>query len=317
MAHTPGQTYEYAVADGHHGMRLDHFITLHVDGYSRSFVQKLIASGSVTIAGLAVTKSGFLVQPGTSVKVHIPVFDRASMWDKGAVDALGVTIVFEHEDFMVINKPAGLLVHPVPGDTTSITLVDWILTYVINAQSIGVEGRPGIVHRLDRDTSGLMIVAKTVRAQAIFGDMFRDRVVKKTYLAVVKGHPDRQVTVTFPIGRDTVVKHKMSHRNPDGKDACTYIDVVEYFTDSTLISARPVTGRTHQIRVHCAALGYPLIGDALYGAPSPHITRHALHAHELAFTFDGKKYNVSAELPDDFKKLLSLSRSYIFDQEKT
>ena len=225
---------------------------------------------------------------------------------------------FENENFIVVNKPAGLLVHATDTAKDEVTLVDWLLTKVKGLTGIGAVERPGIIHRLDQDTSGLLVVAKNNYAHEKISQMFKDRLVKKTYWAIVKGHPAKEGAIDFSVMRHPVYRNKMIHVQTSGKlstkqasarDALTNYIVLEDFDDCSLVEAKPVTGRTHQIRVHFSGLGHPLIGDKLYGQQSKFIKRHALHAKAIEFEFEGKKYHLEAEVPKDFQRALKELKS--------
>ena len=174
---------------------------------------------------------------------------------------------------------------------------------------VGESERPGIVHRLDKNTSGIMIIPRKDYVHAIFSEMFKDRKIKKTYLAIVEGHPDPKGTIDLPISRHPTEKIKMSHLNPAGKDSTTNYSVLEYFEKCSLVELKPTTGRTHQIRVHMAAIGHPLLGDSTYGKESYMIGRHALHANKLEFEYNKELFSFSCdEQPEDFKNALEKLR---------
>jgi len=238
--------------------------------------------------------------------------ERSVEIDPEIVKNIDVQILHEDEHFVVIGKPAGLLVHTPHHLSNEVTLVDWLLAHYDEVASVGYVDRPGIVHRLDKNTSGLMIVCRSNHAHTVFGSMFRERQISKTYLALVKGHPSRTGTIDLLVGRDPIHKARVrTYKNLDEypnikkRDALTRYKVISYFEDCSLVEVKPVTGRTHQIRVHLAAIGHPLVGDTVYGTASKKIDRHALHAAELSFSFKGKEHVIKQPMPDDLANLIS------------
>jgi 23S rRNA pseudouridine1911/1915/1917 synthase len=213
-------------------------------------------------------------------------------------------IVAEEPDFLVINKPAGLVVHPPSKDSQVVTLVHGLLYRFGELAQFTDEQRPGIVHRLDKDTSGLMIVARTLPAHAHLTARFKDRAIHKTYLGVVHGHPPREGSIDYPIARCAHDPMRMTHLDRSGKHALTHYRVLKYYQEYALVEMQPITGRTHQIRVHFAAIGHPLIGDGVYGTSSKFIKRHALHAWKLSFTYKDIDYSFAQYVPQDFSHLL-------------
>ncbi len=308
----PNSHFILDVPQEYDGSRLDKFIAAHFTLYSRSFFNRLIDDGQVQINESAITKSGAIVKQGDTVSIQFPAAREVQ------VDALNekkpaIEVLHESPEFLIIHKPAGLLVHPTSMASTAATLVDWLLINYAAIEDIGYVDRPGIVHRLDKDTSGLLIVPRTNQAYALFGDLFRNRAIKKTYYAIVKGHPEKSGTITAPIGRDPITKTKMTTqvhptRSIKMRDATTHYRVIEYFDDAALVEVKPITGRTHQIRIHFASLGHPLIGDVVYGKKSKLIKRHALHARNLSFEFQGKKYSFEKSISDDMAELLEKLR---------
>jgi 23S rRNA pseudouridine1911/1915/1917 synthase len=312
-------TYTFIVPETSANIRIDAFLAHNLSQYSRTACQKLISRGHVSINGEVITRPSTPVSSGDTVLVTIP--EQAPLATPLALsDDLGVTIVYDHPDFMIISKPAGLVVHTssrsdVPEttrrlETNTVTLVDWLLTHFKNLADVGSPDRPGIIHRLDKDTSGLMIIAKNPQALATFGDMFKDRKIHKTYWAVAKGHPPREGTIELAIDRHPTARHRMTHISTalrwkrSGRDATTHFKVLKQFEDAALLELKPVTGRTHQIRVHCAAIKHPLLGDAIYGSKSTLIARQALHAYALEFEYQGKQYKFTQQPPEDFEHLI-------------
>lgn len=307
------------------GQRIDKFLSQALPSYSRSFFQNLIDTGCVTINALPA-KSSSQVKTGDQITITLPIEQKRPLYTP-VKDSLGIEIIHTDEHFFIINKPANLLVHQTEVATTEPTVVDWLLSNHYELHEVGQADRPGIVHRLDRETSGLLIIPRTNYAHMIFGDMFKKRAMSKTYLAVVEGHPSPQGSIDLSIGRHPVMRKKMTtHLPQDGSLTCTktqkipqketgirpaltHYKVLEYFENHTLVEVKPVTGRTHQIRVHFNAIGHPLVGDYLYGTPSKIIERHALHAHSLTFNFQNKSFQFNAEIPQDFKQLLSVLKS--------
>jgi 23S rRNA pseudouridine1911/1915/1917 synthase len=303
----PGTTIT-VIADEHAALlRLDVFLSQQIPGYSRTFFQELVKQQLVLIDGKVARKPSLQVVAGSSITVKFPL--PAPLHTAAATQHLDVTIVYEHAHFLIINKPAGLTVHSPGTGHTEVTLVDWLITYFADIKQVGAPDRPGIVHRLDKDTSGLMIIARNNYAHALLSELFKNRQITKRYLAIVAGHPAPAGSIEYNIMRHPTNRIKMTHHLGQGREALTHYTVKEFFKNNALIEAHPITGRTHQIRVHCAAIGHGLLGDALYGTTTPLIKRQALHAYSLAFTFDGVPYSFTQEPPEDFNKLLEALRN--------
>lgn len=317
--HNSGSLLQLMVEEGHAGQRIDKYLCQALPDYSRSFFQNLIEQGSVTING-NTAKSSSMVKCSDAISITLPVVEKQPIYTPVNSD-LGIEILHSHEHFFIIHKPAHLLVHKTEVPTQDPTVVDWLLSKHHELIDVGSIERPGIVHRLDRETSGLLIISRTNLAHSIFGQMFKKRTINKSYLAIVQGHPPATGSIDLSIGRHPTQRKKMTtfipddnalsttkiitSRNPTSiRNAITHYTVKKYFADSSLVEVHPVTGRTHQIRVHFAAIGHPLIGDYLYGAPSKLINRHALHAATLSFTFQDTPFHFSKEVPEDFKRLI-------------
>jgi 23S rRNA pseudouridine1911/1915/1917 synthase len=298
--------------------RLDRYLTEQFPLYSRSFFKKLIEEGFVRVNDKVTNKQGHSLTNTDTIVVKFPG-ERVITTNAIEERKLTIEIIAENEHFYIINKPAGLIVHPPHTNSGMVTLMDWLAHHHSELQGIGYVDRPGIVHRLDKDTSGLMIVPRTNYAHKTFSDFFRDRLMHKTYLAVVHGHPEKEGVIDFPIGRNPQQRMKMyAFPHPDdladpsmikGRHAITRYRVLEEYKESSLIEAKPVTGRTHQIRVHLAAIGHPIIGDPVYGLSSKKIKRHALHAAGIAFTFLGTEYRYTIPLPNDIAELIALEQA--------
>jgi len=288
--------------------RLDVTLYQNFPQYSRTYFQKLIEDGCIQVNGKLILRPSSSVALNASIQVQFPV-PPSPVLRLQETSSLDVQVVFEHEHFLVINKPAGLTVHSPGAKSTEITLVDWLISYCHEIAGVGVAERPGIVHRLDKDTSGLMLVARNNYSHKVFGDMFKGRLMSKQYSAIVTGHPQKSGTIDYKIMRHPNNRIKMMHHPERGKHSLTHFTVEQYFDGHALVNAFPVTGRTHQIRVHLSALGHKLIGDTLYGKPSSLIGRQALHAAALAFTFEGKEYSFTQQPPEDFKRLIAALQS--------
>jgi 23S rRNA pseudouridine1911/1915/1917 synthase len=291
--------------EGESPERLDKFLVRRLPEFSRARLQGLIADGFVLVGGSAAKKSGQLLDPGAEVRVRIPPPVPTGLVGEN----IPLDIVFENEDLLVVNKPAGMVVHPAAGHDTG-TLVHAVLGYEPGLEGIGGEERPGVVHRLDKETSGLIVLAKNERAHRWLQDQFRLRHVEKTYLALVDGTPPTPSgRVEAPIGRDPKDRKKMAiqpiHK---GREAVSEYKTLETFKAHTLLEFHPHTGRTHQIRLHCAFLGCPIVGDMVYGRrkPTAEIARHFLHAAKLRITLPGEKQprTFEAPLPAELQEVL-------------
>lgn len=299
--------------------RLDRFVSERL-ALSRTRVQKLVAGGSVLIDGRAAKKSE-VVEPGSSIVVSIPPTEEVSLEGED----LPLDIVFEDDELLVVNKAAGMVVHPAPGHRSG-TLVNALLWHVPNLAGVGGRARPGIVHRLDKDTSGLLVVAKTDRAHRVLSDALRARKVKRFYLAASWGHlTESPHMVDAPIGRDPRDRKRMAVTD-DGRNAMTRLEVRERWKRADLLQVALKTGRTHQIRVHLAHIGHPVIGDPVYGLGwerglggpsrrwvdelSRRVTRQFLHAAELSFVHpeSGEVAHFEAALPSDLASAAKWAR---------
>jgi len=302
----PGTFFSLIVPFGSTSMRIDSYLSLYFSKYSRTFFKKLIDDGLIQCNGNLVKKPSFLVKAYDGLNVQFPLEEAAVKSDLAL--NIPASLVYQHEHFLVINKPPFLSVHAPHKNSKEPSLVDWLVAQFDEIRLVGHHDRPGIVHRLDKNTSGLLLVSRNNYAHELLSNLFKSRLIKKTYCAIVKGHPPQAGTIDFPIARDPFYRTKMSHNYSTGRLATTHYKVLDYFNDAALVELYPVTGRTHQIRVHCAAIGHPLIGDALYGSSSKLISRHALHATALEFSFEGQNFSFTQKLPQDFKDLVDFFR---------
>jgi 23S rRNA pseudouridine1911/1915/1917 synthase len=288
--------------------RVDRFVA-DATGLSRSYVQKLITDGRLTAGGEAV-RANAIVTPGTEVRLDIP---EPVALDLAPAPDIALSVVYEDDDLLIVDKPAGLVVHPAPGHRGGDTLVNALLARAGGAEYGGIAGvaRPGIVHRLDRDTSGLLMVAKRDTAQHSLMAQLKARRVRKTYLALVAGNVAAAVgRIEAPIGRDPAHRTRMAVV-PDGRASTTGYRVRERFAGWTLLEVDLVTGRTHQIRVHLDAIGHPVAGDPVYGTGTSRrgpegLGRLFLHAWrlELAAPSDGHLIRATAPLPVELEATL-------------
>lgn len=268
--------------------RLDIFLTACIPDFSRSRLQGLIKGGFVKVNGEKVMKAGRNLEPGEQIEIRIPPPVPSGL----IAENIPLDIIFENINLLVVNKPAGMVVHPSPGHTSG-TLVHAALGHAPELEGIGGEERPGIVHRLDKETSGLIVVAKNEKAHRWLQDQFRSRMVEKTYLALVDGAPPTpKGRVEAPIGRNTTHRKLMAVVTSEkGREAVTEYRTLESFSAHTLLEVHPLTGRTHQIRVHMVFMGCPVVGDKVYGkrVPTIEIDRHFLHASRLKITLPGER----------------------------
>ena len=289
--------------------RLDKFLVGQLQEFSRSRIQGLIEDGLVEVNQRAAKKAGQMLESGFQVRVRIPPPAPTNL----VAEEIPLDIVFEDEDVIVVNKPAGMVVHPAAGHASG-TLVNAMMGYDPDIEGIGGEERPGVVHRLDKETSGLILLAKNERAHRWLQDQFRLRKVEKTYLALVDGKPPTPSgRVEAHIGRDPSHRKQMAIvPESRGREAISEYKTLETFRDHTLLQFHPLTGRTHQIRLHCAFLGCPIVGDEVYGRkkPSVAINRHFLHAYRLRIVLPGEKEFrlFEAPLPEELERVLNILR---------
>lgn len=291
-------THSFTVEDD--GNRLDKYLDGHLAELSRSRLQRLISDGCVTVDGL-LAKSSLKLHTGQRVFLTVPdpIVGNLEPQD------IPLEVVYQDDDLLVINKPAGLTVHPAPGHPDG-TLVNAVLALCPDLQGIGGTIRPGIVHRLDKDTSGLMVVAKNEISHNNLATQLKNREFEKKYLALVQGRiTPQEAIIEAGIGRDPSNRKRMA-LTTNGRQATTRYRALEYRRRSTLVEAKLETGRTHQIRVHFASIGYPIIGDETYGKPEPLLGRQFLHSHILGFRLPSsdKYVEFKSELPAELQEYL-------------
>lgn len=301
---------ECIVLENLSGLRLDKYLSEAFEELSRSRAQKLIEAGAVCVNGEKALTTKRPVETGDSVSVELPEPEESAVLPAD----IPLDIVYEDEAVLIVNKPKGLVVHPAPGHTND-TLVNALLFHVPQLSGINGVARPGIVHRIDRDTTGLLVVCKTDAAHQSLAKQLEEHSITRKYYAIVVGNLKEDGTVDAPIGRHPTDRKKMSVHAKNGRRAVTHYHVLEHLQNGryTLIECRLETGRTHQIRVHMASLHHPLLGDTVYGSErQPYQTQgQVLHAGVLGFVHPstGGYMEFQAPLPDYFERLLEKLRS--------
>jgi 23S rRNA pseudouridine1911/1915/1917 synthase len=311
----PPEALEFVAGEENEGQRLDRFLVSVLESHSRSQIQKLIADGLVTLGARAgkatAVKANTVLRQGEHVAVHLP--DPVA--SEVAAEELPITVLFQDADVAVIDKPAGMVVHPGAGHASG-TLVNALLHHMTDLSGIGGELRPGIVHRLDRGTSGVMVVAKHDAAHQELARQFHDREVEKEYIALVWGVVQAGRRIDAAIGRDEADRTRMSARAKHARHAVTRITRAMHLPGLTLCQVAIHTGRTHQIRVHLSAIGHPIVGDSVYGGVHRRVPgdiravqrleRPFLHAARLVFhhPVDGRRLEFIAPLPPDLQGVL-------------
>lgn len=285
------------------GERLDKYLAAQFADLSRAQIQALIRAGQVTVNG-AAAKASLRLEGGERVRVQVPVVDEAA---EPEPEAIPLAILYEDEHVAVVDKPAGMVVHPAFGHRSG-TLVNAALSHWPHIAELAEPGRAGIVHRLDKETSGVIVIAKTPEALKSLRAQFKARTVGKRYVALVEGMPETpDGVIDAPIGRDPKRRKRMAVVH-DGREAVTEFRVVELFANFSLLDVFPKTGRTHQIRLHLAFIGHPVVGDTVYGRRKQPFTlkRHFLHAAAITFAHpvSGEPVTVEAPLPVALQNLL-------------
>lgn len=298
---------QYTVEEELEAMRVDRYLARKmIRSFTRSQIKKIIEEGGVTAGGKKVS-AHYSIKPGEVIDVR---------WEEKQDDGtlaqdIPLDILYEDKEVLVIHKPAGLVVHPANGNPDG-TLVNALLYHIKKLSTVGGPIRPGIVHRLDKDTSGVMMVAKSDSAHAFLSEQFQNRTVERIYNVIVGGVVQHdEGWCEEPVGHSYVNKKRVIIKPSGGKDALTYFRVLERFKDATLLELSLHTGRTHQIRVHMGYLGHPVVGDALYGVKSPWISRQCVHARVLGFIHPRteKPMRFEAPLPADIENVLTHLRS--------
>ena len=302
------ERYDYTVEKNESGTRIDRYLAEKDSGFSRSFIQKLLKDGQVTVGGKPA-KSNYKVREDDSIHLEVPDSSEPDI----VPEDIPLDILYEDEDVLIVNKPKGMVVHPAAGHYQG-TLVNAVMAHCGDSLS-GINGvmRPGIVHRIDKDTTGALLVCKNDTAHRDLAEQLKDHSIRRRYRAVVQGNlKDDEGTIEGPIGRHPTDRKKMAINHKNGKDAVTHYKVLERFGQATYVECRLETGRTHQIRVHMASIGHPLLGDTVYGSSrNPyHLEGQALHAMILGFVHPrtGEYMEFTAPLPEYFVKLLSKLR---------
>lgn len=312
--------FTICVQEADAGQRLDLLVASRIAACSRSAAANLIHAGQIRVAG-AVKKPGYRVKPGDEVAGRIPPAEDLEI----VPESIEIDILFEDDHLILINKPAGLVVHPAPGHFTG-TLVHGLLHYCPQLEGIGGRRRAGIVHRLDKGTSGVLVVAKNITAHRKLAGQFKARTVQKDYLALVHGEMQTDSgTISLPVGRHPVARKRMSTASHKSRHAETIWQIKERFFGATLLALNLKTGRTHQIRVHCGAIGHPIVGDSVYGGRRTRkvkgrkdeasqvlgaVTRQMLHARHLKFVHPatGKSVAFESPIPQDMRAVIETLR---------
>ncbi len=291
--------------------RLDKFLVEKFPEYSRSRLQTIIHDGLVFINGKIAIKGGESLEKGDEIIITFPEITQSGL----IPEEIPLSIIFENSDLLIINKPAGMVVHPASGHLTG-TLVHAALNLAPDMEGVGGEHRPGVVHRLDKDTSGLILLAKNDKTHRFIQDQFRKRSVHKTYYALTEGFPPTPTgRIEAPIGRDPSHRKQMAIVPIQrGREAITEYKVLEKFGQQALVAAYPQTGRTHQIRLHLAFLGCPIVGDRVYGLKKLQVDakRQMLHAYQIEFLLPGETNPrvFQAPIPEDMQALIDKLRQH-------
>ncbi|MGA4720329.1 RluA family pseudouridine synthase [Fictibacillus nanhaiensis] len=296
--------FEYAVTPEQAGNRIDKVLSDVQDDWSRSQIQNWIKDKIVLLEGKPV-KSNYKCVAGDLIEIDIPEPEVLDV----VPEEMNLDIVYEDSDVLVVNKPRGMVVHPAPGHYSG-TLVNGLMAHCKDLSGINGVLRPGIVHRIDKDTSGLLMVAKNDKAHESLVDQLKAKTTTRVYKAIVHGvMPHDQGTIDAPIGRDKSDRQKMTVTDENSRDAVTHFNVIKRFTNYTFVECQLETGRTHQIRVHMKYIGFPLAGDPKYGpSKTLQIEGQALHAQTLGFDHPstGEYMEFEREIPDDMNELLDL-----------
>jgi 23S rRNA pseudouridine1911/1915/1917 synthase len=282
------------------GKRIDSFLNEVIEDATRSYIQKIIDGGYVEITGKKTTKSGNKLKGTETIVVNLPEDETLDL----IPEDIPLEIIYEDSDIVIINKAPNMVVHPAHGNYNG-TLVNALLYHIKDLSTINGVIRPGIVHRLDKDTSGVIVVAKHDEAHTTLSDMFKEKTLEKTYVCIAKGiFKDKSGRIETLIGRDPRDRKKMAVVTENGKIAISNYEILDESKNYSLVKVRIETGRTHQIRVHMKSLNHPILGDSTYGNSTDGIGRQMLHAYRLKFThpISKKEMVVTAPIPEDFKR---------------
>lgn len=305
------ETFSVNTSESDKNKRIDKFLTEVMPEATRSYLQKLIDKGYVEVQGKKVTKSGNKLKGNEIINISIPEDEPLDLM----AENIPLDIIYEDSDLVVINKQANLVVHPAYGNYNG-TLVNALLYHINDLSTINGVIRPGIVHRLDKDTTGIIVVAKNDKAHLRLSEMFKNKELEKSYICITNGiFKEKKGRIENFIGRDLKDRKKMAVVIENGRVAISNYEILDEGKGNSLVKVTIETGRTHQIRVHMKFLNHPIIGDTTYGSAKSKITRQMLHAYNLKFEHPTKKIklNLIAPLPEDFKKI---AKSYDLDLSK-